>query len=159
MLFRLAWYYVNGWCHSIHHNIVWFLVILVWDCIQWVKLTGHPRGHNTLNRCWFTAGSSSTTLDQHYYVLCLLGWTWSTVHTDWYLMVMGTTEARSSMLYIDSDDTCNRSRLYDIYTQQAEDVESMLVHRWSSVYDAEPTLNQHWFNIFCLLDMLYMWYG
>ena len=32
-----------------------------------------------------------------------------------------------------------------------QDVESMLVYRWSSVVDGGPTVNQHWFNVFCLL--------
>ena len=28
---------------------------------------------------------------------------------------------------------------------------SMLAYRWPSVYDAGPTLNQHWLNVSCLL--------
>ena len=35
--------------------------------------------------------------------------------------------------------------------RRTHDVESMLVYRWSSVYDAEPTLNRHWFNVLCRL--------
>ena len=35
--------------------------------------------------------------------------------------------------------------------QQTQDVESMLVWRWSSVVDGGPTLNQSWFKVLCLL--------
>ena len=35
--------------------------------------------------------------------------------------------------------------------QQTQDVESMLVQRWSTVFDVGPTLNYHWFNVLCLL--------
>ena len=35
--------------------------------------------------------------------------------------------------------------------QQTQDIESMLVYRWNTVYDAEPMLNQHWLNVLCLL--------
>ena len=31
--------------------------------------------------------------------------------------------------------------------QQTQDVESMLVYRWSTVVDGEPTVKQHWFNV------------
>ena len=39
-----------------------------------------------------------------------------------------------------------------VYTlsQQARDVEPMLVQCWATVCDAGPTLNQHWFNASCL---------
>ena len=40
-------------------------------------------------------------------------------------------------------------------TQQTQDVESILVKRWSTVYDAGPTLNQHCFNVLCLLGSPY----
>ena len=36
-------------------------------------------------------------------------------------------------------------------SQQTQDVESMLVLRWSGVVDGGPTSNQHWFNVLCLL--------
>ena len=39
-------------------------------------------------------------------------------------------------------------------TQQTQNVESMLVYRWSSVVDGVPALNQHWFNALCLLVTL-----
>ena len=32
----------------------------------------------------------------------------------------------------------------------------MLVYRWSTVYDAGPTLNQHLFNVLCLLGYIRM---
>ena len=35
---------------------------------------------------------------------------------------------------------------------QTKIVETMLVYCWSTVYAARPTLNQHWFNILCLLE-------
>ena len=34
-------------------------------------------------------------------------------------------------------------------SQQAQDVELMLVWRWSTVYDSGPMVNQHWFNVLC----------
>ena len=37
----------------------------------------------------------------------------------------------------------------------APDVESILVLRWFTVYDAGPTLNQYLFNVLCLLE----WFG
>ena len=37
------------------------------------------------------------------------------------------------------------------HSQQTQDVESMLVYRWSTVCDVGPTLNQHSFNVLCLL--------
>ena len=43
--------------------------------------------------------------------------------------------------------------------QQPQDVESMLVYRWSTVYDARATLNQHWFNVFRLLCYINLWAG
>ena len=36
-------------------------------------------------------------------------------------------------------------------TQQTRDVDPMLVQCWSIVYDAGPTLNQHWVDGSCLL--------
>ena len=38
-----------------------------------------------------------------------------------------------------------------LVTQQARDVKPMLLLGWSSVYDAGTTLNQHWFNVSCVL--------
>ena len=40
---------------------------------------------------------------------------------------------------------------YIASSQQTQDVESMLVLRWSSVVDGGPLLNQHWLNVSCLL--------
>ena len=42
--------------------------------------------------------------------------------------------------------------------QQTQDVESTLVYRWSTVYDAEPTLNQHWSNA-CVCWVMYCSYS
>ena len=36
-------------------------------------------------------------------------------------------------------------------SQQTQDGGSMLVCRWSTVYDGASTLNQHWFSVLCLL--------
>ena len=36
-------------------------------------------------------------------------------------------------------------------SQQTQDVEAMLVWRWSSVVDGGSTLNQHCFNVLCQL--------
>ena len=36
-------------------------------------------------------------------------------------------------------------------TQQTQHVKSMLFYRWSTVYNAGPTVNQHRFNALCLL--------
>ena len=41
--------------------------------------------------------------------------------------------------------------------KQTHEVESMLVQRWSNVYDAGPTLNQHWLSVLCLLGGLSTW--
>ena len=38
-----------------------------------------------------------------------------------------------------------------VIPQQTQYVESMLVWRWTSVYDAGPTLIYHWINVLCLL--------
>ena len=49
---------------------------------------------------------------------------------------------------------------YDIFLKaghQTQEVESMLVSRWSTVYDAEPTWSKHWFNVLCLLGCRYTW--
>ena len=35
--------------------------------------------------------------------------------------------------------------------QQTPDIEQMLVQCWADVVDGGPTLNQHWFNVSCLL--------
>ena len=35
--------------------------------------------------------------------------------------------------------------------QQTPDIESKLVQCWATVFDAGPTLNQHRFNVWCLL--------
>ena len=40
-----------------------------------------------------------------------------------------------------------RPTIRHVLIQQTHDVESMLVQRWSNVYDAGPTLNQHRFNV------------
>ena len=37
------------------------------------------------------------------------------------------------------------------FSHWIQDVESILVYRWSSVVDGEPTLDQNWFNVLCLL--------
>ena len=37
--------------------------------------------------------------------------------------------------------------------QRTRDVYPMMVQCWPTVYDAGPTLNQHWFNVTCLLGM------
>ena len=36
-------------------------------------------------------------------------------------------------------------------TQQTQDVESMLVSRWYGVANLGPRLNQHWYNVLCML--------
>ena len=36
-------------------------------------------------------------------------------------------------------------------TQQTRDIEAMLGQCWADVVDGGPTLNQHWFNVSCLL--------
>ena len=38
-----------------------------------------------------------------------------------------------------------------VVAQRTQDIKSMLVYRWSTVYDAGPTVNQHRFTILCLL--------
>ena len=40
-------------------------------------------------------------------------------------------------------------------TQQTQDVETMLVQRWSNVVDGGAALNQHCFNLLCLLGYAY----
>ena len=35
--------------------------------------------------------------------------------------------------------------------QQTRGIEPMLFKRWATVYNAGPTLKQHWFNASCLL--------
>ena len=40
------------------------------------------------------------------------------------------------------------------HTQQTQYVEPMLVYCWFTVYDAEPTINQHWPNVLCLLGSI-----
>ena len=40
---------------------------------------------------------------------------------------------------------------------QAQEIVSMLVNRWSTVYDVRPTLILHWFNILCLLGDITWW--
>ena len=45
---------------------------------------------------------------------------------------------------------CN---LYSGSSQQARYVEPMLVYYWAIVCDAGPTLNQHLFNVPCLLGV------
>ena len=37
-------------------------------------------------------------------------------------------------------------------SQQTQDVELLLVKRWSTVHDGGPTLNQHWFDVFVCWD-------
>ena len=38
-----------------------------------------------------------------------------------------------------------------VYTPSKHDVDKMLVYCWSTVCDADPASNQHWFNASCLL--------
>ena len=38
-----------------------------------------------------------------------------------------------------------------LFAQRTQEVKSIQVQRWSSVVDGGPTLNQHWFNVLCLL--------
>ena len=40
-------------------------------------------------------------------------------------------------------------------SKQIQDVDSMLVKRWSSVVDGGLTFNQHWFTVLCLLGLLF----
>ena len=40
-------------------------------------------------------------------------------------------------------------------TQQTRDIELMLFQCWPAVYDIGPTLNQHLFNVSCLLGIAY----
>ena len=51
-----------------------------------------------------------------------------------------------------SFDHCVCGGGLDDVTQQRQDVESMFVYRWSSVFDAGPKLSHHWFNVLCLLE-------
>ena len=44
--------------------------------------------------------------------------------------------------------TCSGQEVAPLHTQ---DVDSMLVHCWTTVYDVGPTANQHWVNVSCLL--------
>ena len=37
--------------------------------------------------------------------------------------------------------------------QQTRDIEPLLVHCWASVVDGEPTMNQQWLNVSCLLGV------
>ena len=46
--------------------------------------------------------------------------------------------------------------LFHTTTQQTQAVESLLAWRWSTVYDAEPTSSQQWFNVLCPLEILTM---
>ena len=50
------------------------------------------------------------------------------------------------------DNTPQKRRI--ILTQQIRDIVPMLGQCWSIVYDAGPTLNQHWDNVSCLLGSL-----
>ena len=36
--------------------------------------------------------------------------------------------------------------------EQTRDIEPMLDQCWADVVDGGPTLNQHWFNVSCLLE-------
>ena len=42
-------------------------------------------------------------------------------------------------------------QLHQTSSQQTQDVEPVLVSCWSTVRDAGPTLNQHCFNVSCLM--------
>ena len=42
-----------------------------------------------------------------------------------------------------------------IWTQQTRDIEPLLVQCWFTVHDADPTLNQHWLNVSCLLGRMW----
>ena len=35
-------------------------------------------------------------------------------------------------------------------TQQTQDIDTMLIQRWPTVFDADPSLNQHCVNVLCL---------
>ena len=39
-------------------------------------------------------------------------------------------------------------------SQQMQDVESMLVQRCFTIYDVGPTVNQHWFDVLCLMGYM-----
>ena len=49
--------------------------------------------------------------------------------------------------------------MYKYYytTCQTQDVESMLVLSWSTVYDTGPTLIQRWINVLCLMGRHWHW--
>ena len=38
-------------------------------------------------------------------------------------------------------------------------VDSMLIHRWATVVDGEPTLSRRWFNVSCLLSWMHPKYA
>ena len=40
--------------------------------------------------------------------------------------------------------------LLDTYSQQTQGIDPMLIYCWTTVFDAGPTLNQHWVDAFCL---------
>ena len=40
---------------------------------------------------------------------------------------------------------------FNVSSQQTRDVHPVLIQCWSSVFDAGPTLNQHWMKVLCLL--------
>ena len=55
--------------------------------------------------------------------------------------------------HIQSFFTSHKNVKYLLATQQTQNVQAMSVYRWSIVYDAGPTLNQHWLNVLRLLGI------
>ena len=72
---------------------------------------------------------------------------WVTDTVFWY----HTASENRSVLSVEQ----HTMRLDFHHSQRTQDVESMFVWRWSSVVDGGPTLNQHWFNVLCLLGWVF----
>ena len=72
--------------------------------------------------------------------------------SSWHAFLMHDWLSVGATLYVFGDLKLNEGHfVHRRLTQLAWDVDPMLVQCWSTVCDAGPTLNQHWFNVWCLL--------
>ena len=87
---------------------------------------------------YFNIGPTWSTLKQR----------WNNINATWYVCLMCSAIDGPSLQSF-------RNRKVPADTR-VQDVESMLVLCWSNVVDGGPTVNQHWYNILCLLDIIFL---
>ena len=143
-------------------GFMWLHRLRRWASINMIKTTASQQTRyvdSMLLQCWPTVYDVGPILSQHCVnESCLLGCCVCCLHVRQDQKIFPSPHFTNSYdpaiiegkwfdnLVIAWTPACDCKK-----SQRTQDVESMLVYRWSTVCDAGPTVNKHRFTVLCLL--------